>query len=153
MADNSKPAAGGKISQLSTVKAKAYTGRRNYDALLEVDESTIEDGVAYRWVSTLFPQRIARHKMLGYEFARQEHGIRTKAGITDDAADGTIRVGDSVLMICAKEYVEQRQREYAEESEAKISAHMRAEEFEARAKRAGAPVDKRISVKRSEDPN
>lgn len=141
-----------KLSQIETVKARAVYGRKNYNELLEIDEETLAPGVHPRWVSTNDKQRIARHRMLGYEFARVEHGIKTKAGITDDAGDGTIKVGDAVLMICDKEKHYARMKENAELAESRITAQMEAEEFEAEASAARRPVYKKTSSRSSNSP-
>lgn len=145
-----KSAAG---KQLARLGAKTYVSRRKYDDLLAIDESTLEPGVVPRWVSVNEKTRIARHKLLGYEFAREEDGIRTVAGVTDNAGDGTIRVGDAVLMICHQEHREKRRAESLEASEAKISSHMTAEEYKAKAARAGVKTYGNISVKIKDQPD
>lgn len=82
--------------------------RRDVQNLLEIDEETKDPELSYKWVNS-DKLRVARHRMRGYRPV--EKGQVELLAETDDAADGTIRVGDLILMAAPKQRVEKRKAE------------------------------------------
>lgn len=83
--------------------------RRDMESVLQLDESTLDPSFNYRWVKDE-PQRIARHKMKGYVVVSQDEGVRTMIEL-DQASDGVVRIGDTILMKCPRARYEERQRQ------------------------------------------
>lgn len=108
MSQQKRPAARG--SDLPAIDVKDL---RDREEILGLDPDTIEAGRHYRWVQSS-PQRIARHKMRGYRFVTKEDGVLPVIPV-DEAGDGTIRVGDMVLMSCAEDAYRGR-RQLAEDT-------------------------------------
>ena len=99
--------------QIPRVKSEEF---RQVETLLQLDESTLNPEMHYRWV-TEHPLKIARAKMKHYEIVHQDSGVRTLAGYIDSSEDGIIRIGDVILMACPKgEFVARKkgQRKFAE---------------------------------------
>jgi len=97
----------------SSLPAVSVNDLRDREEVLGLDPDTIEAGRHYRWVNAS-PQRVARHKMRGYRFVTKEDGVLPIIPV-DDASDGTIRVGDMVLMSCAEDAYRGR-RQLAEDT-------------------------------------
>lgn len=76
-----------------------------------LDESTLDPEMHYAFVQER-STNIARKKMLGYrQVNREEHGVKTVAGLDEDDGTGAIRDGDTVLMMVPKKDKEARDRQ------------------------------------------
>lgn len=88
--------------------------RRNSSDVLGLDPETTKPGVHYRWVSAN-PSRVARHQMKGYRMVTREDGVLPVIPV-DNAGDGTVRVGDMILMQCPEESFQARRKAYESEA-------------------------------------
>lgn len=74
---------------------------RDISSALELDPKTTDPNMHYRWVRN-DPLRITKARLKGYEVVKASKDGPTPMVSVDDAADGTIRVGDVILMACTK---------------------------------------------------
>ena len=90
-------------------------------SLQDLDPSTLEDDMHYRWVRA-DPLRIGKAKIKNYRFVNVEEGVKTKAGYLDDSSDGTMRIMDTVLMCCPLKEWRGRKRAAMKKADARLSA-------------------------------
>jgi hypothetical protein len=83
--------------------------RRDVQSMLELVEETKNPNLAYKFVKD-DKMRIARHRMRGYRPVNVKDGVQTVVE-HDNAADGLIRVGDTILMAAPKTVVQRRKEE------------------------------------------
>ncbi len=105
----------------------------NMEATFALDQDTVLDGKHYRWVKET-TTRVARHKMLGYRLVDREDGVATEIE-GDQAGDGRIRNGDSILMVCDKARVVARRKGY--EDLAAFRTKRSGDEVQSNAKKKG----------------
>jgi hypothetical protein len=116
---------------------------REVNTLLELDPETTDPARHYRWCRS-HPLQVGKAKMRGYIIEeKREGGVRTLAGYLDDTGDGTMRVGDVILMSCDVKMYRKRKRAQVKQSEARLSAP--AKQFKRNARR------RRVRVIRDEE--
>lgn len=115
---------------------------RDVNSLLELDESTLDPTRHYRWVRRA-PLAVGKAKMKGYEVVHAESGVRTLAGFLDDAGDGTMVIGDVLLMSCPVDQWRARKRAQQKFANARLSAP--AKQFKKNARR------RRVKILNEED--
>lgn len=74
---------------------------RNISSALELDPRTVDPNMHYRWVRN-DPLRITKARLKGYDIVKATKDGPTPYVSVGDSADGTIRVGDVILMACTK---------------------------------------------------
>lgn len=89
------------------------TERHEMELALSLDPDTMDPNRHYRWVQDS-GVRIAKHRAKGYTIERKSESGVVPLVEVDDAADGTIRVGDTVLMSCPKDKYDARKRSQEE---------------------------------------
>ena len=112
---------------------------REIPSLLELDLESLSKDHTYRWVRK-HPLRIARAKAKGYEVVEAgDEEIKNIVG--DDVgerADGTITVGDVMLMRCPKREVNARRKAVRTFNEKRLGSVKK--QFKRMAKKAGVEV-------------
>jgi hypothetical protein len=108
---------------------------RNIEDVVMLDRSTLDPNRYYRFVQVR-DKRIAEMRLRGYTtVSRTEDGVETIFDQEDNAADDTIRVGDTVLMSCPKEVYLRRVAQKRQLSEARLlSPEQRFDEKASRSK-------------------
>jgi hypothetical protein len=93
--------------------AGATVGLRRLDLLSiqELDPATLDPDRHYRWVNAVNQNgiSIARHKRASYVVETYRQGGPKPIAQPDDITDGTIRMGDLILMSCPKTLRQERQ--------------------------------------------
>lgn len=95
---------------------RAGVRRQDLLSLQQLDERTKDPNRHYRWVRTTQKDddgsfAVTQKKQLGYEIEHQrEGGVRTLA-TPDKTGDGSIRMGDLVLMSCPKALRQEREQD------------------------------------------
>ena len=74
---------------------------RDISSALELDPRTTDPNMHYRWVRN-DPLRITKARLKGYDIVKASKDGPSPVVSVGDAADGTIRVGDVILMACSK---------------------------------------------------
>lgn len=86
---------------------------REDSRILDLIEDTKEPGFHYRWVRSRKDENhlaVSRAKLKGYVLVNQKEGVKTVVA-PDNRPDGTIAIGDLVLMKCKMTRYEERNRE------------------------------------------
>jgi hypothetical protein len=97
------------------------TERRDVHSMLQLDDSTVDENRHYRFVRR-DSMAMTKAKLKGYSLElTREGGPRLLGEVNEDAADGTISVGDVVLMSCPKELFQQGRDEIDRQNEAMLS--------------------------------
>lgn len=103
---------------MGRVKTEDMSPEVNLDnyAVMDIDPDSLDPSMHYRVISAR-STRLARARMQGYRPVTSADGVRRlsqrdeeegEAEETVEGADGTIRVGDGILMACPKEVYERR---------------------------------------------
>lgn len=127
MAEQEKPASG------STEPAAAEVNIFDMDLHGIVDPESLDPDMHYRFVQNR-PQRIARMRSRGYKVvSASEDGVKTL--LEDEAADDTIRDGDTVLMATPKPRFEAGRKQLRKVTQGRLSSPK--SQFRKKAKKAG----------------
>lgn len=118
--------------------------RENVGSMLDLDTSKLDQKFKYRWVNVA-PLKVARAKARGYVFVDpDEEDIQNLVGDSPDTDDGRIRVGDVILMKCAKELHRARRKRVAEKTKSRLGAQKRKFKRQAQLRgqeRYGVPIE------------
>lgn len=108
--------------------ARVAVHRQDLLSIQELDERTKNPNRHYRWVRTVARDddgsiSVRQKEQMGYVIERLvEGGVRTIAK-PDSTADGSIRMGDLVLMSCPKVLRQARETENLHFNEARLGAN------------------------------
>ena len=141
-----KPSQTPEPSSLSTeVPTVSVESRENLGSMLELDISGLDPKYNYRWVHKS-PLKVARAKAKGYRFVDPENtDVKNVFGDSPEtAADGTITVGDVVLMFSDKNLYKARKRKQRAKSEARLKGPER--KFRKEAEQASQIRGERVEV-------
>lgn len=94
------------------------------DELLSLDPETMDPNKHYRFVKDT-PLRVSRHRLRGYNPVSSDEGVTTNVDPTP-AEDGLIRVGDVILMACARSTREARAEATHELGERRLNSYRKA---------------------------
>lgn len=106
----------------------------NIASLLELDRSTLDSSLHYRWVRAN-PINVGKAKMKGYSIVPADSGVKTLAEYLDDTSDGTMRIQDVILMACPVEKWRGRKRAALKQGRARLTAPKKQFKRNARARR------------------
>lgn len=98
--------------------AEMLDERRDVETMLDLDPDTTDSEMQYRFVHD-DRMNVSRKRMRGYRPVTKEDGVRTLVEV-DDSADGLIRVGDTILMMCPKDKYKRRKKAQREFSEGRL---------------------------------
>lgn len=94
---------------------------RDINSLLELDEETLDPEMHYRWVREA-PRSMGNAKLKGYQIVNKEDGPKTRAGYLDDTGDGSMRIGDTILMACPRSMRRAREVKQRRFTESRLKA-------------------------------
>lgn len=94
-------------------------------SLLELDYSTLDAGMHYRWVRAV-AKNVGNAKLKGYTIVPADGGVKTRAGYLDDTTDNTMRIQDVVLMACPLEKWRARKRAAMKKGNSRLVAPKKA---------------------------
>lgn len=108
---------------------------QNLSSMLELDLSSLDQKYQYRWVYK-HPMKIARAKAKGYELVPPSTQVKNAVGDSPGTAeDGTITVGDVVLMRTLKELYNHRRKQLATKTKGRLRGQTK--KFKKEAQEAG----------------
>lgn len=108
--------------------ARVAVHRQDLLSIQELREETKDPNRHYRWVRTVAKDddgsiSVRQKQQLGYEIEHEKpNGVRTVAK-PDSTSDGSIRMGDLVLMSCPKVLRQEREKENLHFNEARLGAN------------------------------
>lgn len=108
--------------------ARAVVSRQDLRSIQQLDPRTLDPNRHYRWVRTVARDddgsiSVRQKEMIGYEIERDREGGPKTMAKSDKTGDGSIRMGDLVLMSCPKVLRQGRETENLHFNERRISAN------------------------------
>lgn len=127
------PAPGGPPPTLQPPKevapiARAAVKRQDLISVQNLDPKTLDPNRHYRWVRTVARDddgsvSVRQKEQMGYEIERLREGGPKTIAKPDSTGDGSIRMGDLVLMSCPKVLRQERERENFHFNEKRIGTN------------------------------
>lgn len=117
--------------------ARAVVKREDLLSLQQLDQNTLDPNRHYRWVRTTAKDddgsiSVRQKQLMGYEIERDREGGPKTLVKPDSTGDGSIRMGDLVLMSCPKALRQEREAEHLHFNEKRLGAN--SETYKARVK-------------------
>lgn len=108
--------------------ARAVVKREDLQSIQQLDPATMDPNRHYRWVRTVARDddgsiSVRQKQLLGYEIERIREGGPMTIAKPDSTADGSIRMGDLVLMSCPKALRQERETESLHFNEKRLGAN------------------------------
>jgi hypothetical protein len=117
--------------------ARAVVKREDLLSLQQLDPSSMDPNRHYRWVRTVLRDddqslSVRQKQLIGYTIEQKKpDGVKTMVE-SDSTSDGSIRMGDLVLMSCPKALRQERETEALHFNEKRLGAN--SETYRARVK-------------------